>query len=304
MTLEGKDIDAVVAGCIGVDTNVYLYGADIDFTVEANFTQNIDCVGQAGGYSSLGFARLGRRTAFLGTVGRDWQGEHIRRELERAGVQALLFEDPLGTHRSVNFMYRDGRRKNFYDGKGHMDVRVDLAACGALLSRARLLHTHLENWCRELLPLARRHGTLVSCDLQDVTALDDPYRRDFIEHADILFFSTVNFPDPREAVDWLRRGRPERLVIGGMGAQGCVLGSREGLRFFPPVQLEEPVVDTNGAGDALAVGFLTSHLLEGRGLEESILRGQLAARVACARRAGEKELISPERLEELFQRLR
>ena len=39
-----------------------------------------------------------------------------------------------------------------------------------------------------------------------------------------------------------------------------------------------PVIDTNGAGDGLAVGFLVSHVLEGRSLEESILRGQLTAR--------------------------
>ncbi len=299
-----KDLDAVVIGCIGVDTHVYLYGADIDFEVEANFSRNVDRVGQAGGYSSLGFASLGRRTAFIGSVGRDWHGEHVRRELERAGIQALLFEDPLGTHRSVNFMYRDGRRKNFYDGKGQMELRPDLEACRALLSRARLVHVHLENWCRELLPLAREHGVLVSCDLQDVTALDDPYRRDFIEHADILFFSTVNFPDPREAIARLRQGHPERLVIGGMGARGCVLGSKEGVRFFPPVELKVPVVDTNGAGDSLAVGFLTSHVLEGRPLEDAVLRGQLAARHVCSQAAEQKEPITPSRLDELFLRSR
>ncbi|HYO54881.1 carbohydrate kinase family protein [Archangium sp.] len=302
MAKTSGDIDAVVAGCIGVDTNVYLYGADIDFNVEANFSQNIDCVGQAGGYSSLGFAGLGRRTAFIGSVGRDWHGEHIRHELTRAGVEALMFDDPPGTHRSVNFMYRDGRRKNFYDGKGHMDLRPDLDACRAVLSRSRVMHVHLENWCRELLPLARQLGVVVSCDLQDVTSLDDPYRRDFIEQADILFFSTVNFPDPREAIARLRQGHPERLVIGGMGARGCVLGGKEGVRFFPPVELDTPVVDTNGAGDALAVGFLTGHVLEGRPPEDAILRGQIAARYVCSQRAGQKQLITASRLDELFHR--
>lgn len=294
-----KELEVVVAGCIGLDTNVYLYGGDIDFSVEANFARDVDCVGQAGGYSALGFAGLGRRTAFTGSVGRDWQGEAVRRELERAGVEALLFEDPVGTHRSVNLMYRDGRRKNFYDGKGQMEVKPDLGACEALLARARLVHVHLEDWCRRLLPLARTHGVVVSCDLQDVVALEDPYRRDFVEQADILFFSTVNHPEPEGAIAYLRQGRPERVVVGGMGARGCVVGSAEGVRYFGPVELEGPVVDTNGAGDGLAVGFLTSYVLEGRGLEESVLRGQLVARHTCGQRAGEKRPLSAQRLEDL-----
>ena len=34
--------DVVVVGNVGVDTNVYSPGADIDFNVESNFTQNLD----------------------------------------------------------------------------------------------------------------------------------------------------------------------------------------------------------------------------------------------------------------------
>jgi acarbose 7IV-phosphotransferase len=42
--------------------------------VESNFTQNLDYVGQAGGYSCRGFVRLGRSTAFIGYVGDDHNG--------------------------------------------------------------------------------------------------------------------------------------------------------------------------------------------------------------------------------------
>ncbi|HEX6386041.1 MAG TPA: hypothetical protein VF177_15330 [Anaerolineae bacterium] len=58
-----EPFDVVVVGNVGVDTNVYLHGQDIDFTVEANFTENVDYVGQAGGYSSRGYAHLGKQTA-------------------------------------------------------------------------------------------------------------------------------------------------------------------------------------------------------------------------------------------------
>jgi sugar/nucleoside kinase (ribokinase family) len=57
--------DAVVVGATGIDTNIYLQGADIDFSIEANFTEDIDYVGQVGGYAARGFAKLGKRTALI-----------------------------------------------------------------------------------------------------------------------------------------------------------------------------------------------------------------------------------------------
>jgi sugar/nucleoside kinase (ribokinase family) len=118
-----REFDVVVVGNVGVDTNGYLSGDEINFNVEANFTENIDCVGQAGGYASRGYAQLDRWTAFIGHVGDDHNGRFVRKEFARDGVDTTgLFIDSLGTSRSANFVYRDGRRKNFYDGKGHMHL--------------------------------------------------------------------------------------------------------------------------------------------------------------------------------------
>ncbi len=69
----------VVIGNIGIDTNVYLLGYAIDLLHEAIFTENLDTVGQAGGYASRGHARLGALTAFIGYVGADWMGEQFTR---------------------------------------------------------------------------------------------------------------------------------------------------------------------------------------------------------------------------------
>src|SRR5512139_3247237 len=127
--------DVVVIGNVGIDTNVYLHGEDIDFTVEANFTENLDYIGQAGGYASRGYAQLGQKTAFIGYVGDDYSGRFIREEFTGDGIDTTaLFVDPAGTSRSINFMYRDGRRKNFYDGKSHLHLQPDLTACRAVLA--------------------------------------------------------------------------------------------------------------------------------------------------------------------------
>jgi sugar/nucleoside kinase (ribokinase family) len=306
--MTDSPLDVVVVGNAGVDTNVYLIGADIDFDVESNFTENIDYVGQAGGYTSRGYAQLGKRTAFIGYVGDDHNGRLVRRELAGDGIDlGGLFIDPAGTARSVNLMYQDGRRKNFYDGKDHMNLRPDMDRCRAILSRAKLAHFSLPNWARYLLPVAREEGLTIACDIQDVLSADDPYRQAFIDAADILFFSEANVADLAALIEHYLDTNPRQIVVVGRGAKGCALANLDNgqihIREFPAVAMEAPVIDTNGAGDGLAVGFLTSYVLEGRPLGESVCRGQIAARYTCALRASSSNLISAGQLDAFYRQI-
>jgi sugar/nucleoside kinase (ribokinase family) len=292
--------DVAVIGAIGIDTNVYLYTDEVDFSVEANFSQNLDYIGQAGGYSCRGFKKLGYNVAFVGYVGDDYSGRYIRESLEKDGIDTYFGIDPEGTKRSVNIMYGDGRRKNFYDGKGSMRLRPDLLAIGEYLAGTGLVHINLVNWTRYLLPLFKEDNTVVSVDIQDVVSADDPYRQDYIKAADVLFFSAVNFPDPAPLIERFMEIRSDRIVICGMGKRGCALGTEKGISYYRAVELEEPVIDTNGAGDSLAVGFPSSHFLQGHSLEESILRGQIAARYCCSRKATSSDLITRELLDRYY----
>lgn len=288
----------VVIGNIGIDTNVYLPGKEIDFNVEANFTRNLDMIGQAGGYASRGYAHLGYQTAFIGYAGADFSGDHIRKELEKEKINIEgLFIDPQGTSRSINFMYPDGRRKNFYDGKGHMSLEPPEEVCERLFAGASLAHFNIPNWARRLLPIARSAGVKVATDIQDVVNVNDTYRIDFVKGSDLLFFSAANHSDPSELIKVYLQVNPSLVIVSGMGADGCMLGTREGCRHYPALNMDLPVVDTNGAGDALAVGFLTSYVLEHHSLEESILRGQVCARYICSQSAPYKQMISRELLE-------
>jgi len=61
-----QGFEVVVIGAVGIDTNVYISANSVDFVLEASFTENLDYIGMAGGYSSKGFARLGKKTAFIG----------------------------------------------------------------------------------------------------------------------------------------------------------------------------------------------------------------------------------------------
>lgn len=286
-------------GNAGVDTNVYLPGDAIDDTLEGAFADTVDYVGQAGGYSARGFAQLGRRTAFVGALGDDWAGAMVRAALARDGVDtSAVFTDPAGTARSVNLVFRDGRRRNFYDGRGHRQLRPDLADAGRAFAGARLVVFHLPDWARPLLPAARAAGAVVACDLQDAVTLDDPYRADFVAAADVLFVSAANLADPADAVRRLARGR--RAAVCGLGAAGALVAVGGGVRHVPPPSVDLPVVDTNGAGDGLAVGFLDAFVLDGVDVEEALRRGQLVARWTCAQRGSTDTLVSRAQLAQLL----
>jgi sugar/nucleoside kinase (ribokinase family) len=296
--MAANTFDVVVIGSVGIDTNVYFRGDGPDLTVESNFTENIDCIGQAGGYASRSYARLGKKTAFLGYLGDDYFGTHIRQVFTQDGIDlTAVFIDPLGTKRSINLMYPDGRRKNFYDGKGHLHLNPDLEECRSILSASKLAHFNIPNWARQLLPIAREAGLTIAVDLQDVVTPDDPYRQDFIRQADILFFSAVNYDDPQPLIGAFLNLNKDLIVVSGMGAAGCALGTQNGIQYFPAVPLGLPIVDTKGAGDSLAAVFLSSYVLEGYSLQQSLLRGQIAARYACSLKASSADLITSQQLE-------
>ncbi|MFN8199601.1 MAG: carbohydrate kinase family protein [Nakamurella multipartita] len=298
--------DVVVVGNAGVDTNVYLPAgaalADLVRT-EGHFASDLDYVGHPGAFTSRGFARLGLRTAFVGHVGADPLGQWVRAELAADGIDLTgVGVDPAGTARSVNLMSADGSRVNFYDGRGHQDLRVDPVAAAPWFAGARLALFHLPNWARHLVPVARAAGAVVACDLQDVHDPDEPYRRDFVRGADILFASAAHHDDPVPMLARLLAGGAG-LVVCGRGRRGVLVASARGVESFPPPELDLPIVDTNGAGDALAVGFLAAHVLQGRPIAAAVRRGQLAARWACAQRASSSAPIDPAQLEEMLARL-
>ena len=298
-----KQFDVVVIGNVGIDTNIYLDGDKIDFQIESNFTENVDYVGQAGGYAARGFAQLGYHTAFIGYIGDDHLGRFILEEFEKDGINTDgIFIDPAGTNRSINFMYKNGRRKNFYDGKSHMSLTPDSAKCRALLEKSRLAHFNIPNWARHLLPVAKESGLKISCDIQDVAEFPDPYRSDFIDYADVIFLSGVNHADPTPLLRKITKKHPQKIVICGMGAQGCAVGTQDGIEYFEVIEIPGKIVDTNGAGDGLAVGFLSGYYFEKSGIEESIFRAQIVARYTCTLKATTSHLISQEIQQKLLTR--
>ena len=288
----------VVVGAFGIDTNVYTLGQQRG--AETTFARTTDGLGQAGCYSALAAAALDVPTRALAALGDDRLGAWVRDELVAAGVAVTELRDPLGTHRSVNLVAGDGSRRNFFDPRGVSQTKVDVAACRGVFEGARVAHFHLDDWSRRLLPLAAEAGVLISCDLQDLSDVDDAYRAEFVVAADVLFMSGANLADPTGAARELASRRDGRLVVVGAGADGCLVALDDEIERYPAVELPGyPVVDTNGAGDNLAVGFLVAHYLDRVPLAQAVWRAQVAARWICSQHGDEKHPLTRERLVQL-----
>jgi len=288
-----------VIGAFGVDTNVYLNHPLADMKVETQFVENLDNVGLSGGYCAQLFAALGKRVRCIGFCGDDFCGDFLKRRLKSQGIDTEgFFVDTQGTKRSVNLMYKDGSRKSFYDGKSSMTTTPDIEYCANILRTAKIAHFSIVNWTRYLLDTCAGLGLSISADLQDAPSVSDAYRMDYVKKSDILFVSGVNLADPESALKEYVCAFPDKLFIMSAGKAG-VLYHRGREIFRQPAILEgPPVVDANGAGDSLAVGFLTGFLLEGLPLEDSLRMGQRLARHTCTIRGNTAPFLTLERLKE------
>ncbi len=292
-----------VAGAFGIDTNVYPAGDRVG--LEMTFAHTTDGLGGAGCYSALASAALDVRTRAIAAIGADRFGAWIREALEDAGIEITELRDPGGTHRSVNIVAGDGSRRNYFDARAVSETIVDLEACGRAIEDADVVHVHLDDWCRRILPLARDAGAVISCDLQDMTDIDDPYRADFVAAADVLFLSGANLRDPGASALELAGRRDGRIVVVGAGADGCLVAHAGAVAQHAAVDLPDaPVVDTNGAGDNLAIGFLVAHVLDGSPLGPSVRRAQLGARWICSQPGDRKQPVTPSVLASLAESAR
>lgn len=309
------DVDALVVGAVGVDTVVYP-PADWSWARggEGTLAEVRDVVAHGGGYAARGYAALGYRTAFLGHVGHDSQGRRVRRTLSGDGVLLDGLVTSGSTAHSVNIMDAGGARRNFYDPR-LVDVEPpDEVTTVALLERSRIAHVNIPDWARRVLAPARERGVPLVVDVQDASGLDDGYRADFVRAADLLFVSADQLDDPEGYARGAMQMGHARAVVVGMGARGCrVVPRDEPSRTYPALaalpddgsgHASRPVLDTNGAGDSLAVGVASALLLDGQSLDAAVRRGLLCARWCCTLRGTSDGLATRAQVETWGERLR
>ncbi|WP_425560496.1 carbohydrate kinase family protein [Luedemannella flava] len=241
-----------------------------------------DWAGHTGYGVAMGCHSLGLSTALLDLVGDDPQGELVRAECARRGVELHHQVNPAGTSRSVNLVDATGRRMSFYDGRSGPDLRLPREFYLPHVAGARHVHVSIMDFARHLFDDLIDLGVPTSTDLHDWDG-DNPYHWEFARRADVVTLSIVKITDRyREVMGRILAEGRAQVVIGTAGADGCHVLARgqDVVRHVPAATPARPVVDSNGAGDAFVAGFLYGRLA-GWPLERCVRAGTVAGAHAC-----------------------
>jgi sugar/nucleoside kinase (ribokinase family) len=240
-----------------------------------------------------GVAALGGRAGFVGQVADDQLGEIFAHDIRAHGVE---FETPpltdgLPTGRCLILVTPDAQRTmNTFRGAAH-ELTAE-ALDPEQIKGAAILYLEAYLWrspgpraaMEQAMAIAHEAGRKVAFTLSDIACIS-PHRAEMMAMIDAgaidLLFANENeireladLPDRDMAVEALREKVP-RLVV-TCGAQGA-LAVEQGRRVSVPVaRIGTGVVDTTGAGDLFAAGFLVGQA-RGRSLEDSLRIGSVAA---------------------------
>jgi sugar/nucleoside kinase (ribokinase family) len=248
--------------------------------------------GGCAGNTAAGIAALGGRTGFIGQVAPDQLGEFYIHDLRAAGVEFTTPPVDVGipTARSMILVTPDGHRTmNTFLGAAQQ-LTVD-ALDEEQIRAAAILYLEGYLWDPETpryamvraIEVAREAGRKVAFSLSDLFCVDrhrdgfqaliDEGRIDvlFANEAEILALAGV--PHLETAVAAVTP-KVETLVV-TRGVAGA-LAARAGERVDIPAELVKEVVDTTGAGDLFAAGFLFGYA-KGRSLEVSLRLGAICA---------------------------
>jgi sugar/nucleoside kinase (ribokinase family) len=252
----------------------------------------VETSGGSAANTIAGVAGLGGRAGFIGKVGRDDLGATFAADMASIGVEFRSVGNggtDLPTGRCIIAVTPDAQRtmSTFLGVSAHLtfdDVDESLVGSGAVLYMEGYLFDRDEakQAFHDAAAIAHGAGRVVSLTLSDAFCVDR-HRDDFLSliraEVDLLFgnesellslYETADFDD---AIAALRRDSHVAVVT--RSEKGAVVVTRDEVVTVPAVPVAA-VVDTTGAGDLFAAGFL-SGFTAGFDLERCARLGAAAA---------------------------
>ena len=232
----------------------------------------VEVCGGSAANTMVGVARLGGAAGYVGKVRDDAAGAVFRRDIEAAGVSfpTPAAAEGAATARCLVFVTPDAQRTmTTYLGAcvelGPTDIDPDFIA------RARLLYMEGYLWdppaakdaFRKALGIAHAAGGRVCLSLSDSFCVDRHREelRDLVaNHIDVLFANEDEAMSLYEVVDFdaaLAAARADCAVVAlTRSAKGSVVAGGGAVHTIESAPVGR-VVDTTGAGDLYAAGFLS-----------------------------------------------
>lgn len=240
-----------------------------------------------------GLAMMGIETGFIGSIGSDETGDFFENDLQKAGIRTMLLRRESQTGTAVALVSNDTQRTF----ATHLGAAIELEASDLVPEQFEGYDIlYLEGYLiinkplvEKACSLAKMKGMKVAIDLASYNVVDarkDDFREIIEKYADIVFAneeearSFTEF-DAEPALEEISKMCEVAVVKIGPGGSWIKRGE-EILRIdaFPV-----DVVDTTGAGDLYAAGFLYGYSrgesLECCGLYGSTLAGHVISIVGA-----------------------
>ncbi len=211
-----------------------------------------------------GLANLGMSTAFIGKVGDDSFGQAFANDMVQNGITPIMLKGNAETGRALAFITPDSERTfAVYLGAAIEMTPNDLNP--SLFSG--YTHFHIEGYLvqnhslvRKAVELAKQSGCSISLDLASYNVVEEnrDFLREIVEnYVDIVFANEEEAKAftgkmPVEALNEL--GRLADIAVVKLGADGSII--KQGETTYEVGVIEVSSIDTTGAGDLYAAGFL------------------------------------------------
>ena len=240
----------------------------------------------------VGVANLGARAAYVGKVRDDQIGRLYTHDIRAAGVtfETKAAADGPATGCSYILVTPDGERTmNTYLGAAQDLTPADIDEAQVAASGIIYLEGYLwdpksaKDAFVKAATIAHGAGRQVALTLSDSFCVDR-YRDEFLDlmrkrTVDLIFANEAELHSLYQTSDFdtaLKQLREDtKLGIVTRSEKGCVVASKDGVVAVPAFPIEK-MVDTTGAGDLFAAGFLFG-LVREAGYEAAGRLGALAA---------------------------
>jgi adenosine kinase len=252
----------------------------------------IEMSGGSAANTIVGVASLGARAAFVGKVRDDQIGGLYTHDIRAAGVafETRPASDGPATGCSYILVTPDGERTmNTYLGAAQVLMPDDIDAAQVAASAIVYLEGYLwdpksaKDAFVKASTIAHGAGRQVALTLSDAFCVGR-YRGEFLDlmrngTVDLVFANEAELKSLYETSDFdaaLKQLRLDaKLGVVTRSEKGCVVASKDSVLAVPAFPIEK-MVDTTGAGDLFAAGFLFG-LVRGAGHEKAGRLGALAA---------------------------
>ena len=252
----------LISGLVNVETSTAVQSFPVSYCpIEYPFFGvNVE-VGGVGYNVAKAMKTLGDEVRLCGFLGNDLPGKAIETALKEEGIADNYLRKELQmTPTSTILFDAEGKRKIYCDLKDIQDRSYPIS--DELFENIDCAVLTNINFSRSLIQEAKRRGIPVATDVHAIGSFDDSYNQEFLENADILFFSNACFEGREsEAIMECSARFHNKIIVVGSGEKGALLFRDDEQAFFvAPSKKVRPIVSTVGAGDALFSCFLHFYL--------------------------------------------